>query len=100
MAGAGERPRNRYEQAAEQVRQGQRDEARAFLADRPLGPFVFQQLGWGCLGALLGLFLGSWTLVVVNFVVFAGTGLLARAFIRWCYLRDDSGSGAGPETGA
>ncbi|OMQ14909.1 hypothetical protein A7K94_0213215 [Modestobacter sp. VKM Ac-2676] len=80
-------PLNRWERAAEQDRQRSRDEARAHVA-RPFGQFLVVQLAWGCLGAVLGLLLGSWTYAVVNFVVFAGAGLVAREFVRRRYARD------------
>jgi hypothetical protein len=81
------RPRNRYERAAEANERRTREEARSFLEQRPLGQFLIVQFAWGCLGALLGILLGSWTWAIVNFVVFAGAGLVAREFIRRRYAR-------------
>jgi hypothetical protein len=71
---------SRYERAAEDLRRSDRAAAGAYGS--PFGPFLLKQLAWGFLGALLGLLLGSWTLVVVNFVVFAGAGLIARAWVH------------------
>jgi hypothetical protein len=86
----GKRPRNRYDQALERDERRRRAEAQEFLDHRPLGQFLVVQFAWGCLGALLGILLGSWTWAVVNFVVFAGAGLLAREFIRRRYARGDA----------
>ena len=98
MTEPGKRPRNRYERAAELNRRRTREEARAFLQQRPIGQFVVVQCAWGCLGALLGILLGSWTLAIINFVVFAGAGLVAREFIRRRYARgpaeDDPATGS------
>jgi Flp pilus assembly protein TadB len=71
---------NRYERAAEDLRRSDRVTARGYAG--PLGAFLLKQLAWGVVGALLGLLFGSWTLVVVNFVVFAGVGLVARAWVH------------------
>jgi hypothetical protein len=71
---------NRHEKAARELRS--RDRAAARTYGDPFGRFVLIQLAWGLLGALLGLLLGSWPLVIVNFVVFAGAGFVARVWLH------------------
>lgn len=85
--GSPSRP-NRYEQVAEEMRSRERAAQRAY-GQQPFGPFLLKQLAWGCIGALLGGLLGSLTFAVVNFVVFAGVGLVLRAYSRWRYRKED-----------
>jgi hypothetical protein len=97
----GERPRNRYELAKDQDARRKRQEAQAFLKQRPLGQFLIIQFAWGCLGALLGiLLLDSWMWAAIDFIIFAGAGFIAREFIRRRYVGGDSGPGETSATGA
>ena len=60
----------------------------AQYVSEPFGSFLVKQLAWGAVGFALGLLLGSWTLAVLNAVVFTGVGLVGRAWVRRRYRRD------------
>jgi len=79
---------NRYERAAMAEKEREHQSAEAFLRE-PLGAFLVKQLAWGAAGFALGIVLGSLTWAIVNFVVFAGAGLVAREFIRRWYRSKD-----------
>ncbi len=84
-------PRSRYEQAVERGRQRDRTHDRAWMAQylgEPFGSFLGKQLAWGAAGFAVGLLLGSWTLAVLDAVVFTGVGLVGRAWVRRRYRRD------------
>jgi hypothetical protein len=55
----------------------------------PFGSFLVEQLAWGAVGFALGLLLGSWTLAVLDAVVFTGSGLLGRVWARRRLARQD-----------
>ena len=83
--------RSRYERAVERGRQRDRANDRTWMAQHlsePFDSFLVEQLAWGAVGFALGLLLGSRTLAVLNAVVFTGTGLVGRAWVRRRYQRD------------
>ncbi|MGY1683551.1 hypothetical protein [Geodermatophilus sp. SYSU D01176] len=85
------RPRSRYERDVERGRQRDRANDRAWMAQylrEPFGSFLVKQLAWGAVGFALRLLLVSWTLAVLNAVVFTGTGLVGRAWVRRRYHLD------------
>lgn len=84
----GSTPKDRFAHSAQAERQRRKDGAQEFLAARPLRGFLLIQLAWGCVGALLGLLLGSWVSAVAGFIVFAGSGLIGREVIRRRHAAD------------
>jgi hypothetical protein len=85
------RPRSRYERAVQRGRQRDRRDDRSWMEQylrEPFGSFLVEQLARGAVGFALGLVLGSWTWPLVNAVVFAGVGLIGRAWVRRRYRRD------------
>jgi hypothetical protein len=84
-------PRSRYERAVERGRQRAREDDRAWMErylSEPFASFLVKRLAWGAVGFALGLLLGSLTWGIVNAVVFTGTGLIGRAWVRRRYERD------------
>ena len=84
--------RSRYERAVERGRRRARREDRRWLEQylsEPFSSFLVEQLAWGAVGFALGLLLGSWTLAVLNAVVFTGSGLLGRVWARRRLARQD-----------